>query len=74
MPSIITDTHRAVEIDDVRGVVVTDIVSVDGIHSRAIRILGEPVEGGTPTEVMQIAISFDGGKADLELMAPEQRF
>lgn len=73
MPSIITDTHRAVEIEDVRAVIVTDIVTADGVSSRAIRILGEPVANGTPTEIMQIVIR-SATKADLELKAPEQRF
>jgi hypothetical protein len=73
MPSTITDTHRAVAIADVRAVVVTDIVTSDGVSSRAIRILGEPVADGTPTEIMQIVIR-SGSKTDLEMKAPEQRF
>lgn len=72
MTSTITDTHRRVEISDVRDVIVTEIVTADGVSSRAIRILGD-TGAEQPGEVMEIVIR-SGAKADLEMKAPEQRF
>jgi len=72
MTTAITDTYRRVEISDVREVVVTDIITADGMNSRSIRILGD-MGGDQPTEVMEIVIR-SATKADLEMKAPEQRF
>lgn len=68
-----TDTHRRVEITNVRAVVATDIQLVDGLYRRAVRILGEPVTNETPTEILEVIVNSDE-RADLEITAPEQRF
>ena len=72
MTSTITDTHRRVEISDVRQVIVTEIVTAEGVSSRSVRILGD-IGAEQPAEIMEIIIR-SGTKADLEMKAPEQRF
>lgn len=72
MTSTITDTHRKIELTEVRDVIVTDIVDADGLFKRSIRILGE-TGGDDPGEVMEIVVS-SATKADIELSAPANEY
>lgn len=72
MTSTITDTHRSIKATEVREVVVTEAVQVDGIWSRAIRVLGD-VGAEKPGEILEIVITSPD-RADIDLSAPEQRF
>ena len=72
MTSTITDTHRRVEITEVRQVIVTEIMTAEGVSSRSVRILGD-TGAEQPAEIMEIIIRSNT-KGDLEMKAPEQRF
>ena len=72
MTSTITDTHRRVEITEVRQVIVTEIMTAEGVSSRSVRILGD-TGAEQPAEIMEI-INRSNTKGDLEMKAPEQRF
>lgn len=69
MDSQIKDTHRRIDINDVRDVVVTEVVAAEGRSMRSIRIMGEPIVNNKPTEIMEIVLSSENA-SDIELAAP----
>lgn len=64
--------HQKLRVRNVRDIIVTEIVTEDGLFKRSIRILGE-TGGDDPGEVMEIVVS-SATKADIELSSPGYDF
>lgn len=62
--------HQRLRVPNVRDVIVTEIVNDGGTFSRAIRILGLPLDGDKPIEVMEIVLETDSAQGDIELTTP----
>ena len=72
--STITDTHRRIEVSEVRDILITSIVQNEaGDYVRSIRILGTPTANSQHTEIVELVLKSES-RADLEIDAPSQIF
>lgn len=63
--------HQKLRVRNVRDIIVTEIVTADGTHSRAIRIIGLPLDEGNPVETLELVVESDNAKTDIELTTPQ---
>lgn len=72
--SVLTNVTQRIDMDQVRDVQVTDIVS-DGATGfvRSIKLYGEPVENETPSLILEIRVASETSD-DLKLNTPQLSF
>ncbi|MBO6755760.1 MAG: hypothetical protein JJ902_05505 [Roseibium sp.] len=66
--------HVKLRLQNVRDIIVTEIVNDDGTYSRSIRFLGLPLDGGNPVETMEIVVQSDNAASDIDLTTPPLKF
>lgn len=69
MASVLTTVTQKIAVSDVADIKVTEIVSADGVYTRAIRIYGAP-SGTDAPPVLEIVVSSDT-QGNIKLTTPE---
>ena len=73
MSSVMNVTEQHLSIGGVRSVVVTEIVAVGEVFTRAVRFFGEPVVDGAPRLILDVTLT-SANKANLEVATPVLQF
>lgn len=73
MTSTLAFLSQHLGLDNVRSIVVTEIVAVDGGFTRAVRFFGEPVVNGAQRLLLDVTLTSTD-KASLEVSTPVLQF